>query len=163
MTKRLFKMAAYLNKRYRCFLLFCLFCEEGEDGRQLGNDMFGKEPGYNGDMNLGSRGVFWPKFKQTLRSFFYFGPYILHLLFHKDIGFCPQFDLICFFIIVQKEHVFVNYGCHVNYGHQTCDYRMNVDWLEWSTKIGTRRSRYTMRFLSADLYRTISSQFDVVR
>ena len=32
--------------------------EEGEDVRQLGNDMFEQEPGYNGDRNLDSFGVF---------------------------------------------------------------------------------------------------------
>ena len=49
--------------------------------------MFGQEPGYNRDRNF-----FW-RFLTEIRinthklGFFYFGPYILHLLFHKNIGF----------------------------------------------------------------------------
>ena len=50
----------HMSTKDRCYLLFCLFCEEGEDVRQLGNDMFGQKPGYNGDRNLGSLCAFWP-------------------------------------------------------------------------------------------------------
>ena len=148
MTKRLFKMVVYLNKRQVLLVILLILRRRKAAGQR---HVWARTCRIQRRQEFG----FFLRFLTEIRinsdklGFFYFRPYILHLLFHWFFAHnSTKFASLS--ASHAKEHVFwlvITTAAMLITVIKPCDYRINADWLEWSTKIGTRRTRYDAIFI----------------